>query len=679
MNTQSFDADSWYLAMTLRERLQFREQCDLNLTECATGTSNYRLDRWRSQQPFDSDDRWTWRLASDGLTREGFVRILSEPAAALHSRFDEPPEWLKTFREAFCQPSAPSESSDETETFTKIAGPLIELGSRRLASGVAQMLVPFPNAPFDRNIVRDWRGNIVAQLGPMLVRTMTLELNVSRLEGSLTGERPEERFQSFVASLGNADNALRILEEYPVLARLLTEVVIRSVECTLEALQRLVGDWEEIRSVLLPGRETGRLKRLKGNIGDKHRGGRAVLILEFESGARVVYKPRSLAIDTHFQDLLTWLNEHGTPQPLRVLKVIDRGNYGWVEFITTENCKSEAEVRRFYQRQGAYLALLFALDATDFHNENLLAAGEHPVLVDLEALFHPHFRDSRPVDALVAAEHELSQSVQRVGLLPFRMWGDSETEGVDLSGLSTVGEQMTPFSVPEVEGGGTDEMRFVPKHALIPAGAHQPSMEGKRIDLEDYSAEIIDGFTRMYRLLMRHREELLREGGPVDRFSEDDVRVILLPTQTYGLLIHESFHPDFLRNALDRDRLFDKLWAGSVSRPELEKLMMVQIRDLANNDVPIFTTKPGTRDLWNSSWERFSDFLEECPMASVRGKFSEMSEEDLARQVWVIGATMATLKKRRTRFADPSIRRRNRPPWRLRRVCLPRRRRRRIG
>ena len=40
-------------------------------------------------------------------------------------------------------------------------------------------------------------------------------------------------------------------------------------------------------------------------------------------------------------------------------------------------------MKRFYERQGGYLALLYMLQATDFHHENLIAAGEHPVLLDL--------------------------------------------------------------------------------------------------------------------------------------------------------------------------------------------------------------------------------------------------------------------------------------------------------
>ncbi len=67
----------------------------------------------------------------------------------------------------------------------------------------------------------------------------------------------------------------------------------------------------------------------------------------------------------------------------------DRGAYGWTEFVEAQACDTPEQVQRFYERQGGYLALLYFLEATDFHLENLIAAGEHPVLVDLEALFHP--------------------------------------------------------------------------------------------------------------------------------------------------------------------------------------------------------------------------------------------------------------------------------------------------
>src|SRR5262249_9181522 len=185
------------------------------------------------------------------------------------------------------------------------------------------------------------------------------------------------------------ETALALLQENPVLTRQLLLAVANWATASLELLRRLCADWDALQTTFHPAGDPGLLAQVEGGVGDSHRGGRSVLIAKFSSGFQVVYKPKALAVDVHFQELLTWLNERGTHPPFRTLKVLDRGTYGWVEFVAAGGCTSADEVRRFYQRQGGYLALLYALEATDFHFENLIAAGEHPVLIDLEALFHP--------------------------------------------------------------------------------------------------------------------------------------------------------------------------------------------------------------------------------------------------------------------------------------------------
>ncbi|MCN9243544.1 type 2 lanthipeptide synthetase LanM [Streptomyces sp. RY43-2] len=47
--------------------------------------------------------------------------------------------------------------------------------------------------------------------------------------------------------------------------------------------------------------------------GDGHRGGRSVGIVTFADGHRVVYKPRSLHVDRHFQELLQWTSRSHAP------------------------------------------------------------------------------------------------------------------------------------------------------------------------------------------------------------------------------------------------------------------------------------------------------------------------------------------------------------------------------
>ena len=218
---------------------------------------------------------------------------------------------------------------------------------------------------------------------------LALELQVASALWRLTGATPEARFESFVQRLRQPGGLLPLLEEYPVLARQLIPTIDQWVAASLEFLGRLCVDWDQIRATLAPEEDPGLLVEVRSNVGDRHRGGRSVLLLTFRSGWQLVYKPRSLAIDQHFQELLHWLNTRGAEPPFQTLKVLDRGAYGWSAFVAEQECGSAAAVRRFYERQGAYLALLYALEATDLHFENLIAAGEHPMLVDLETLFHP--------------------------------------------------------------------------------------------------------------------------------------------------------------------------------------------------------------------------------------------------------------------------------------------------
>ncbi len=180
---------------------------------------------------------------------------------------------------------------------------------------------------------------------------------------------------------------LTLLEEYAVLARQLVEMLDLWVTCELELLERLCADWEQIRSVFLLDYDPGVLIEIEQGAGDTHRGGHNVTVLTWSSGFRLVYKPRATALDIHFQELLTWLNAQGQQPAFLTLTIIDKQTYGWSEFVPACDCTTREEVERFYLRQGGYLALLYALEATDFHAENLIAAGEHPLLIDLEALF----------------------------------------------------------------------------------------------------------------------------------------------------------------------------------------------------------------------------------------------------------------------------------------------------
>jgi type 2 lantibiotic biosynthesis protein LanM len=661
MSDFTFQSCAWRQATTLAERVATLDaNSDRRGSTTNPDLANRRMQRWRSQSPFASGSYFSQRLEMDGLSEQDLFYCLGESAEALSSRMSSQ-GWVRQFLRSFSQPvsSAPlplpeTLRSRKAVGFLKVIEPLLRDGINRVQEGAEKLIQPRnagparsrSHAPFDlKTITGLLFANLPQQLMAMLVRTMVLELNVARLEDVLDGATAEERFHSFLERLRQRDVALALLEEYPVLARQLVVRVDYWVNFSLEFLEHLTADWEFILATFAPERDTGVLVEVQGGAGDSHRGGRSVQIAKFSSGLEVVYKPRALMVDVHFQELLAWLNERGDHPPFRTLKVLDRGSHGWTEYIAVRSCSSADEVRRFHMRQGAYLALLYALEATDFHFENLIAAGEHPMLLDLEALFHPRFKGPDLQAADRVAGDAMTHSVLKVGLLPQRAWANEKSAGVDLSGLASPSGQLSPHPVPHWLGEGTDEMRLSRDRMEMEGGENRPTLNGAEINALDYADAIEAGFASLYRCLLRHQGELLSDEGPIARFAEDEVRVIMRPTYTYSLLLRESFHPDVLRNALDRDRLFDRLWTAVEYSPLVARIIPAEREDLQNGDVPLFITRPNSLDLWSSSHQRIGDFFHEPGIVSVRRRIQQLSEQDCARQLWFTRSSLATLSK----------------------------------
>ncbi|HEX8118127.1 MAG TPA: type 2 lanthipeptide synthetase LanM, partial [Pyrinomonadaceae bacterium] len=640
-----FHSPEWCRAATLRERLAALRADDGRAEggEFDEALCERRLSAWRAQTPFGDDEHWRRRLALDAMTEGEFRRLLGTPASAVCSRRAPEAEWLKELARAFAECSAsgdvkirlPESLRDKPVAgFLNLIGPLLERGRARVREGAREIASRHAARPFDPDTVHDVLGvGLPTKLLSMMGRTLTLELNVARLKGELEGETPEQRFESFVDGLRERGRAASLLREYAVLARRLTRAVESWVGASLEFLERLRADWDRLLATFGPGADPGLLVSLKGDAGDSHRGGRSVMIAEFASGFRVVYKPRPLSVDVHFQELLEWLERRGAHLPFRRLKVVERSTHGWVEFVAARPCRTLEEVRRFYVRQGAYLALLYALEATDLHFENLIAEGEHPVLIDLESLFQARVKgaDIKQPDLLLASQTAV-HSVLRVGLLPQRMLAKEGYEGLDMSGLGAVAGQPTPERAVKLEGVGTDEMRVARGRSELPGGSHRPSLCGKEVNASEYAEQIVEGFEATYRLLMRERESLLSEGGPLARFAADEVRVIVRDTHSYGLLLSESQHPDLLRDALELERFFDRLWVGIEKHPYRERVIAAERADLLAGDVPFFFTRPDSRDLWGNSAEPVADFFDETGLSLVRGRVRRLDEADLARQ-----------------------------------------------
>ena len=125
-------------------------------------------------------------------------------------------------------------------------------------------------------------------------------------------------------------------------------------------------------------------------------------------------------------------------------------------------------------------------------------------------------------------------------------------------------------------------------------------------------------------------------------------------------MLRESFHPDLLRDALDRDRFFDHLWVEATKRPGLLAAFPAERDDLLNGDIPALKGRPGSRALWGCDGARIAYEFPEPVMATVERRLHQMCDGGLTRQLWLIRASLATLSRgegRRIRLVSRPVRR----------------------
>lgn len=343
------------------------------------------------------------------------------------------------------------------------------------------------------------------------------------------------------------------------------------------------------------------------SLGDRHRGGQTVTELSFEGGTSLIYKPRSVALEAFFSPVLALLSSDALA--LRGLDVVEGDGYGWVRKEHARPCATLAELVRFHERLGALLAIAYAFGATDLHEDNAIAVGEHPVLIDLETLV------SAPLPGAAAPE-QLEYSVFDVGLLPTWL-PDSEGQPLLSGGMG---------------GGLRADGTFVagPLRHVARLGTQLGSPL-------DHAAAVQRGFLLAYRRLLAVRPELL---GLCEGVRSASYRCVLRPTHHYTLALALALHGSGPGQGDLRARLSECLpplarTDGSARAREAE------LDSLAALDIPYFSGKLAQSALYAREDGQEVLRLTETPWAALQRRLAGLSEVDLARQAARVAAAFA--------------------------------------
>ena len=376
------------------------------------------------------------------------------------------------------------------------------------------------------------------------------------------------------------------------------------IDAQCEMLRRLAADRAEIETRF--GAGAGQLVSLDLALSDRHSGGRAVASLAFDSGLKIVYKPRDLGIENWFTAFLASLNELGAPLPFRALHVIAGPGYGWTEFASCTRCRDESELKSFYRNAGALLCLLHLLCATDCHFENLVACGENPVFVDAETCFQP---------SLAAGGEAIS--VLRTGMLPrpALLLSPAAIPAPDLGALSSLTPQSLPVPIPglDIAGGHLEE-------AVLTPGPNIPFPPGHELNPQAYVEEMIEGFCQTWRFVARHRGTIL---PMIASAASKSVRYVFRDTLSY----YQSIVAALSMSNLDGAALPPLTGARSVFTP-LEERERLALRQL---DIPRFTLRADDTGLEN---------VAKCfPLSGLelaRRNLTSMSDEEMEKQAGIL-------------------------------------------
>ncbi len=437
-----------------------------------------------------------------------------------------------------------------------------------------------------------------------------------------------------------------LLEATPVLLRLISTLARQWMDTSTEFLSRLDADIDTVHERLLDQTGNSLVIKVDTGLSDLHNFGRSVYVLHFADGCAVVYKPKDLRVDAQWRDLVSWLNERNPPVDLRAARVLTREGYGWAEFIHHKECAKRSEVERFFERAGAWLALFHVFVATDMHEENMIAEGEHPVPIDLEMILQPHEAGSETgapaMRALEIANRKISESVMMTGLLP-AFSRTPETKVIALGGLNNRETQEVEEIWIEMN---TDEMALTTLQKPCPKSYNLPKLKDRRVSLGDVRDYLISGFGSYGRFLSENKQFIM-DSGFVEAFSGLPIRRALKPTRFYFMLLSRlkdyahmsdgaewSAHLDFIARLSDWDKPSERLWA----------LFAAERKALCELNIPFFVC-PADGDQVRDSSGIIAESGDQSGLSRSRSRITSLNDGEVDWQSEVVRLSTITVSR----------------------------------
>lgn len=473
----------------------------------------------------------------------------------------------------------------------------------------------------------------------LTIRTLIMELHAFEVSDNEISS--EEKLKIFLSRFTKKDNLVSFYSRYPNLARRLNDATRRHIMFTLEVISNLQDNAKKIGI-----NDDELIINLDFGAGDTHKGGRTVVKVTTNEDITFYYKPQSIEVETVYNEIIELLNSETKIEKLSTAKVIVFDDFSVSFEVPHKSCTSQDQVNRAFIRFGELLGISYLMNFTDLHMENLVVSGEHPVIVDGETFLAnrlPITHENVPQAALEILEL-VSGFVTSSIILPSKLYLDSSMKSVDLGALSG-GEQRidNALVLKDIDNAN---IRFERDATIMPGAQNLVSLNGQIADYKDYHDQISSGFDMAIdsvNSISSQITELLSDKRGVE------TRVLVRATSTYGRLLDFTLHPSCMADRRESDKILENLYAmPGVS----DEIYMAEYNDMMNDDIPYFTTRIDSEDLYTSIDMRIEGVFPEKSREIVINKINDASFELNAAQKTLISAKIQTDNLNKVRITD---------------------------
>jgi type 2 lantibiotic biosynthesis protein LanM len=672
-------------ALSLPERIELFRRCPDVFSE-NPNLSRKRLANWRHVLGVPEGEPITRRLASLGL-EAGELDLLLGDLRPDAIETMETPSWWSICEGVLSRAQMLEPGELPTAEFFTGEGSPEASGEDSPDEGSPEPMLPFEHAlgvwvQVGTDLLRAAPARVESIIGPAMLRreqrgllenlcilarsTLLSRFQAQKLQmydsndlalGLFASDPPRDAYISTVAGVLN-DGAAGLMRSRPALARLLATRVECWVRTLTEFARHLEDDRPLLERVFNGDEPLGALVSGGRGISDSHNGGRAVVVCRFESGTKIVYKPRDMAVDEAWNRIVEAFNLGADTQlQLKTLTVLNRGGYGWMEFSARTPCEDEAEVRAYYVRMGSLLALIHALQGNDFHLENVVAAGAYPVAIDLETISVPDpHADTGGIEPDLASE-QVARSVLRTQLLPsvMAMRGRDGMRNLGAVGVEVEEKQRRHRTHRKMDKVNTDFLRWVTVPGDDPAlqlddQSKVERADGEKVDPNRYSSEVISGYQRAYRSILESHATWLAVDGPLTALEGAWVRVLNRSTNIYYRLLLETCSDRCLVSGLDRSIHSERLLVNQESTEAADEslqaltytLASVEQAALLRGDIAYFLSRGRGSDYFSPDAVSGEPIqvagaqLKESAFECARDQIRAMEESNLDLQIFLM-------------------------------------------